>query len=120
MQTEELAAVFGNALDFRSSDSESGLSESDDGVAPVPIFGLRGTYLVSRRWTANTYLEYFEIDNSNGSGQYIDATISFEYRFLEKTGAGLGYNFVNVEGEDKDQVVALAERLAAVVAEAAT
>ena len=51
---------------------------------------------------ANAYLEYFEIDNSDVDATYIDTTISLEYRIRERTGVGLAYNLVNVDGEDKE------------------
>ena len=96
------AGIYTAFFDFHAMDIDTGLSEGEDGTAPVPIIGLRVTYLINRRWTANAYLEYFEIDNSNADGRYIDGTVSLEYRFREKTGVGFAYNSVNVEGDDKE------------------
>ncbi len=88
-------------FDFRSTDIETGATEGEDGTAPVPVIGLRGAFLINSRWMANAYLEYFEIDNSDVDATYIDTTISLEYRIRERTGVGLAYNLVNVDGEDK-------------------
>ena len=95
------AGIYTAFFDFRSTDIETGATEGDDGTAPVPVFGLRGAFLINPRWTANAYLEYFHIDNSDADATYIDTTIFLEYRVRENTGIGFGYNLVNVDGEDK-------------------
>jgi hypothetical protein len=95
------AGIYTAFFDFRSTDIETGATEGEDGTAPVPLFGLRGAFLINSRWMANAYLEYFEIDNSDVDAMYIDTTVSLEYRIRERTGIGFAYNFVNVDGEDK-------------------
>ena len=95
------AGIYTAFFDFRATDIESGATEGGDGVAPVPVIGLRGSFLINPRWTANAYLEYFEIDNSDAVATYVDATISLEYRVRENSGVGFGYNLVDVDGEDK-------------------
>ena len=81
-----------------------GTSKRLDGAGSLRYsFGriLRGAFLINPRWMANAYLEYFEIDNSDVDATYIDTTISLEYRIGERTGVGVAYNLVNVDGEDK-------------------
>ncbi len=95
------AGVYTAFYDFRSTDIETGATEGEDGTAPVPVFGLRGAFLINPRWMANAYLEYFEIDNSDVDATYIDTTISLEYRIGERTCVGVAYKLVNVDGEDK-------------------
>ncbi len=95
------AGIYTAFFDFQSTDIETGATEGEDGTAPVPVFGLRGAFLINPRWTANAYLQYFEIDNSDFDAKYIDTTISLEYNLREGTGVGLAYNLVNVDGEDK-------------------
>ena len=65
------AGVYTAFYDFRSTDIETGATEGEDGTAPVPVFGLRGAFLINSRWMANAYLEYFEIDNSDVDAMYI-------------------------------------------------
>lgn len=95
------AGIYTAFFDFRSTDIETGATEGEDGTVPVPVFGLRGAFLINSRWMANAYLEYFEIDNSDVAATYIDTTVSLDYRVRERTGIGFAYNFVNVDGEDK-------------------
>jgi hypothetical protein len=96
------AGIYTAFFDFQATDIDTGATEGGDGTAPVPIFGLRGAYLISPRWTTDFYFEYFEIDNSEADATYIDTTISLEYSLRGNTGVGLAYNLVNVDGEDKD------------------
>jgi hypothetical protein len=93
--------IYAAFYDYRSTDTETGATEGTDGWAPVPVFGLRGSFLINPRWTANAYLEYFQIDNSDADVTYIDTTISLEYSLRKNTGVGFGFNLVNVHGEDK-------------------
>ena len=51
-------------FDLRSTNRETGEFEGEDGVAPFPMFGVRGTWLAGPRLTIDLYAEYFEVDNS--------------------------------------------------------
>ena len=58
--------------------------------------------MFSPRLIANGYIEYLTIDTSDTDATYIDTTVSIEYRRWDRLGVGAAYNFVNIDGEDKD------------------
>ena len=95
------AGLYTASFDVEATNSETGESEGEDGVAPFPLIGLRASYLTGPRWTLDAYAEYFTIDTSDGEGTYLDLTASASYRFGERLSAGIAYNRVDVDGEDK-------------------
>ena len=88
-------------FDLRSTNRETGEFEGEDGVAPFPMFGVRGTWLAGPRLTVDLYAEYFEVDNSDAEGSYLDMAIMAGYHFTESWTGGIAYARVDVEGEDK-------------------
>jgi hypothetical protein len=88
-------------FDLGATNRETGEFEGEDGVAPFPLIGLRGSWLASERWTIDLYGEYFEIDNSDAEGSYLDLALMAGYQFGENWSAGVAYARVEVSGEDK-------------------
>jgi len=76
--------------------------EDGDGTAPFPTFGLRVKWPFKPKWMFGASYDYFEIDESDVEGQVIDILIGVEYQAWEKVGLGLGYNDVDIEGEQKE------------------
>ncbi len=67
-------------FDYRATNRETGDTEGDDDLIPVPLIGLRGAYMFNPRLIANGYIEYLTVDNSDTDATYIDTTLSIEYR----------------------------------------
>ncbi len=106
MQNQKLdlavaTGIYTAFYDIEATDVNTGVSEEDDGTAPVPLIGLRGAYLINDRWMAKAYTDYLTIDNSDVDATYLDSTVSVEYRPWERTSIGIAYNLVNIEAEDK-------------------
>ncbi|MGI9206246.1 MAG: hypothetical protein ACR2Q3_19680 [Woeseiaceae bacterium] len=93
--------VYTAIYDIRATNVDTGDEEQEDGVAPVPLVGIRAGYFITPRWLARAQLEYLEISIGDGEATYLDSTVSIEYHAFERIGFGLAYNFVDVEGEDK-------------------
>ena len=87
-------------LEARNLDNDEVEGEAD--TFPVPLIGMRAAYMINPRTILNGYVEYLSISTSDGEATYLDTTASLEYRFGENLGAGLAYNFVSIDGEDKD------------------
>ena len=89
-------------FDVEAVNTDNGERDGEDDTIPVPLIGLRAAYMFSPRLIGNGHVQYLTIDTSDGEGNYLDTTVSLEYRFGERLGAGLAYNIVNIDGEDKD------------------
>ncbi len=94
--------VYTAIYDADAVNRATGEREGDSGTAPFPIVGLRASFLPGDRWSIDSYLEYVEISTSDSRGDYIDFTLAAQYRFGKHLGAGLAFNVVEVEGEDKE------------------
>ena len=82
--------------------SDSGLREGDDDTSPFPMLGLRGSWQLQPQLFLRVHLEYFTIDSGDVDGQLEDYLVALEYRFKEGWGAGLGYNYLDLEVENTD------------------
>ncbi len=96
------AGIYFADYDVDVTNLDNGEREGEDGFSPFPLIGLRGSYMFSPRLIANGYIEYLTIDTSDTDATYIDTTVSIEYRRWDRLGVGAAYNFVNIDGEDKD------------------
>ena len=83
-------------------ESDTGLREGDGGTSPFPMFGLRGSWQLQPRLFLRAHLEYFTINEGDIDGQLEDYLVALEYRFNDGLGAGLGYNYLDLEVEDTD------------------
>ncbi len=83
-------------------ESDLGASESEDGTAPFPVFGLHLDY----RFEKDVYLigsyEYFKIDENDFEGDLTDFRLGVELRHFENIGFGLTYNDVSLNTESTD------------------
>lgn len=96
------AGVYVADYDVDVINLENGDREGEDGFSPFPLVGLRGSYLFSPRLIGNAYIEYLKVNTNDTDATYIDTTVSLEYRLRDRFGVGAAYNFVNIDGEDKD------------------
>ena len=89
-------------FDVKAINTDTGDQESEDNIIPVPLIGMRGAYMFNSRTILHGRVEYLTLSTSDGEANYLDSTVSLRYRFGENLGAGLAYNFVSIDGEDKD------------------
>ena len=95
------AGVYLADFDIRTVNLDNGDADGEDSLVPVPLIGLRAAYMFSPRFIANAYVEYLTYDSGDSDATYLDTTLSLEYRLRDHFGAGLAYNLVNIDGEDK-------------------
>ena len=97
-------AATGNVRDENGTLVAGIYSESTSGTLPLPVFGFKGEYSISKNLFANYRSEYFALKFDKYKGSYISNTISFEYKFATHYGFGFGYNanrlYVEGKGEN--------------------
>ena len=78
-----------------------GLGDEDvsDFLAPLPVVGLRGAYAITPKFFLKASVDYFWIEIDSFEGQLIDTNLSLEYNFFKYVGAGIGYNYFNLDLE---------------------
>jgi hypothetical protein len=82
------------AFDFNVNAPRQGLAVSETFTSPVPVFGLRGDFIVTPRWRvkASTDLIYLPLNEYDVSVS--DSLLAIEYLPFEHAGIGLGLNNV--------------------------
>lgn len=74
-----------------------GLRESGDATAPLPVFGLRGEYRLSDRWTFRASGEFFVFEYDNWDGSLYDLYAGIDYRITENFAVGAAVNSVTFD-----------------------
>ena len=96
------AGIYTADFDVEAVNTDTGEREGEDDIIPVPLIGIRAAYMFNPQTILRGRAEYLTLSTSDGEATYFDTTVSLEYRFGRKFGAGLAYNFVSIDGEDKD------------------
>jgi hypothetical protein len=79
-------------------DQELTASEgNDDILAPLPNLRLQGFYALSPRWALAASIGWLSIDYKDYSGSFVYLHARTTYRFTERFGASIGYQFVDLE-----------------------
>ncbi|MGI9202194.1 MAG: hypothetical protein ACR2QL_14120 [Woeseiaceae bacterium] len=86
-------ASFGASL----REAQLGSVESDTVTAPLPVFGLRGEYEISDKWTLRASSEIFAISYEEYDGRLIDTYIGVDYQLWNRAAIGLGINTVTMD-----------------------
>ncbi|MGI9221013.1 MAG: hypothetical protein ACR2QS_08270 [Woeseiaceae bacterium] len=86
-------ASFGASL----REAQLGSAESDTVTAPLPVFGLRGEYELSEKWTFRASSEIFAIEYEEYDGRLVDTYIGVDYKLWDKAAIGLGINSVTLD-----------------------
>jgi hypothetical protein len=81
------------------------IREAENGVAPLPMFGIEGRYEFTRRWSVDaryTYVsaawaESFGADLKDKEGTVSDGRIAVRWRQNQHLVFGLGYRFFNLD-----------------------
>jgi len=73
--------------------STNSYSSASSATLPLPVIGFQGEYtIVIKKLFVNYRTDYFYLNFDNFKGTLISSSLSFEYRFEEHIGVGLGYN----------------------------
>ena len=75
------------------TDSES----SDDIFAPLPNFRAHGFYAITQKWALSGSLGWLSANYEDYEGAFTYARASITYRVSEHFGAGVGYQYVDVD-----------------------
>lgn len=86
-------ASFGASL----REEQLGSVESDTVTAPLPVFGLRGEYEISDKWTLRASSEIFAIAYEEYDGRLIDTYVGVDYQLWNRAAIGLGINSVTLD-----------------------
>ena len=86
-------ASFGASL----REAQLGSVESDTVTAPLPVFGLRGEYALSDKWTFRASGEIFAIEYEEYDGRLVDAYVGFDYQLWNRAALGIGLNSVTLD-----------------------
>lgn len=89
-------------IDLAILDRLSGVGESRDLTAPLPVVGFRGQYNPSDRISLRGSIELFRLDTGEADGRLSDTTIGADYSFNDRIALGLAYNHVSVNVDAQD------------------
>jgi hypothetical protein len=74
-----------------------GQREGGDGTAPLPVFGLRGEYRLTDRWTFRASGEFFAFEYDNWDGSLYDLYAGIDYRLTGNFAIGAAVNAVTFD-----------------------
>ena len=78
------------------------LSSSGGVTAPLPVFGLRGQYDISEKWSLRGSAEIFALEYNDYSGSLYDVYAGLDYQVSDHVAVGVGLNSVRIDvGVDK-------------------
>jgi hypothetical protein len=89
---------------FALSQPTLGRAESEDVTAPLPLFGLRGDYLITDRITLRGAVQWFGFETEDLDGRLTDFYVGADYGFGQRMAVGLAYNRVsmNIGAQEDD------------------
>jgi hypothetical protein len=65
---------------------------SEDFIAPLPVFNLRGDFLIIPKLYFKLNLDFFYIEIDKFTGDITDARLALEYNIWKHLGVGLAYD----------------------------
>jgi len=71
--------------------------ESNDITAPLPVFGLRGAWYFTERWSVRGSAELFVFEYDAFDGALYDVFAGIDYGFNDLVSLGLGFNAVQFD-----------------------
>jgi hypothetical protein len=78
------------------------LSSSGGVTAPLPVFGLRGQYDFTEKWSFRGSAEIFALEYDDYSGSLYDIYAGIDYQISNRIAVGAGVNSVRINvGVDK-------------------
>jgi len=104
-QAVTLAATFGiqiAEIEANAVVTNRVLREAESGVAPLPLLGIEGRYLMSPRLGFEGRLQYLSVDIDEVSGSILDARVAALWRFNPHLAAGVGYRHIAINVDSRD------------------
>lgn len=83
---------FGLDLEAETSGGQANLSNDVSTGAPLPLFGLRGTWQLTKELQLNAHAQYFTLSIDEYSGEVVDLRADLTWMFTKNFGMGVGYN----------------------------
>ena len=80
-------------------------TERTDLLVPLPNLLAYGTYAFTPKLSLDGSVAYFSLDYDDYDGSLFRGTINLEYRFTDHIGAGIGYNYTNMNLDIEDDDV---------------
>lgn len=77
-------------------------AEAESASGPLPVFGVRADYALSRHWVLGARIGWFGLDYDDYSGELWDLGVAAEYWFSNNFGAGLGYSHYSIDVTEQD------------------
>ncbi len=84
-------------LGISISSLNTGGGEVGDVTAPLPVFGVRGEYALSERWTLRGSAELFAFEIENLGGTIYDLYAGIDYHLGKNVAIGLAINTVGMD-----------------------
>jgi hypothetical protein len=78
------------------------VSEDEDGVAPIPLLGLEGSFAINDRWAIDARAQYLGVRISGVVGSIKDVRLGGSYQFNPHVAVGLGYRLFDIDVENED------------------
>jgi len=91
------AGLYVADLGISISSLTTGGREVGDVTAPLPVFGLRGEYALSARWTLRGSAELFAFEIENLDGTMYDVYAGIDYHLGKNVAIGLAINTVGMD-----------------------
>jgi hypothetical protein len=91
------AGIYTASLGAVLSEPQIGRLELYDLTAPLPVFGVRGEYALSDKWTLRASSEIFAIEYDEYDGRFIDLYAGIDYRLWRNAALGIGLNSVSLD-----------------------
>lgn len=99
----KFATVLGAEIDAGEGGEISGELRGDVKTnAPLPVFGLRGTWNVWKDLYLQAQAQYFKVSIDAYDGEIVDAQATLLWNFSRHFGAGIGYNYFRTEVDVED------------------
>lgn len=83
---------FGMKLDAAANGGQASLSNSVSTGAPLPLFGLRGTWQLTEQLQLDAHAQYFTLSIDEYSGEVLDLRANATWMFNKHFGVGVGYD----------------------------
>ncbi len=77
-------------------------NDAEDGVAPIPLFGLEGRYDFGSRWSAEGRVQYLGGESQDIKASIIDARLAITWRQSPYIAWGLGYRRFAIDVDSDD------------------
>lgn len=81
----------------------TGQFEDFTGAGPLPLIGLNYERQLSEKWNLGTRATVFKLDIGDYNGSLVDARVRVDYRFTDRFGLGLAYNWQRLNAGVKDE-----------------